>query len=448
MKSESPARRAAFHILKKTLAGKYAEDALNEYFLTNRLISKDKSLATEIVYGAMRRRNRLDGIIQRSLNDPSKKINPDARLILIIALYQLIFLDRVPQMAAVNEAAIQARALLGAGAVGFINGVLRSFLREQNRRDPAPTDDPDSLAEYFSHPVWLVRKLIDRYGLDYIKAWLAFNNTVPDFEVRVNPIKLTKDDLLSLFLENGIDAQTHSSAAQTLILKGIARDPGLLPGFREGFFSVQSVGSQLIVPLLKVRAGDSVLDACAAPGGKTAQIGASTSSVSITAIEKNKFRLKSAQENLTRLEVSALMIWGDAADPKLLDQLEQFDKILVDAPCSTLGVLRRNPESKYRVRATDPNSYARAQLKLLTALGSKLKKGGILLYSVCTVTQEETHGVVAKFLKIRSEFKLSPIEPHESVIPGSVGDGYLDTFACMVEQRVDGFFAARFVKSA
>ena len=219
-----------------------------------------------------------------------------------------------------------------------------------------------------------------------------------------------------------------------------------LPGYEEGLFMVQDTAAQLIAPLLGVQQGDRVLDACAAPGGKTSHLAAlARNQLRIVALESDPVRLEETRKNLDRLGVdSAELVQADAADREVIKTLGRFDRVLLDPPCTNLGVLRRSPEARYRSRSSDPAVFAQIQLKMLNATAPALEPGGTLLYSVCTVSEEETAGVVTQFLETHEDYCLIPIRGGE-VTASELADehGFLRTFPSPENLLLDGFFAAR-----
>ncbi len=447
-KLPSPAREAALKSLREVRLGVYAETALSRIVNELVLIPKDRALATDIVYGVLRWRDRLDAVIQRCLSDPRKKIRPDLRDILRIALYQAVFLDRVPESAVVNEAALQAGRHVGDFAVGFVNALLRSFLRSRSDKDPLPGRDAESLSAYFSHPGWLVERWIKDYGYSTAVEMLRNDNLPAPLDIRVNNLKSDPVEVLCGIRSDVDGTQTFTDMPNTIRLSGLKTAPENLTGYAAGFFLIQSMASQMISPLLGAKAGDRVPDACAAPGGKTAHLAELFgNSRDLVAVEKDPNRLRQTAANLSRLGVKARLIEGDATDANFLAALGDFQAILVDAPCSNLGILRHNPEVKYRTQTSNLLKHAELQYLILSTASKALSPGGKLLYSVCSVSAEETSEVVARFLSERPGFALSPIAPQETVSPNhACSDGCFRTYPTAVNHEVDGFFAARIIR--
>jgi 16S rRNA (cytosine967-C5)-methyltransferase len=443
----SPSREYAIRILANVAQGQFAEDALSETLSEESMsLAEDRALTTELVYGVLRWRRRLDGIIHRLSSHPKKKIHETVREILRIALYQAFLLDRIPNHAAVDQAVGQARSRFDARTAGFVNALLRQAIRERDRIDRPPVDQPHSLAEYYSHPDWLVKRWLRDYGPERTGRILAHNNSRSRVEVRVNRLRITAEELAQFLADKGVVTEPIPGFPDALAIPSTGGPVKLLPGFEAGLFTVQATASQLIVPLVKVRQGQRVLDACAATGGKTSQLAEVThNEIALTALDLDVSRLEETGRNLDRLGVKAVgLIAGDAEDPALIAGLGSFDRILLDAPCSNLGVLRHNPEAKYRISQKDLKSLSQRQLRILTSLAPALKRGGTLVYSVCTVSEEETTGVVIPFLKQNPEFQADTIE-HTEVPSAECLDsrGFFSTFPPSKGYSFDGFFAAR-----
>lgn len=446
----SPSRELALDVLAEVRAGRFAEHSLTERLEAARISRKDRALATELTYGVLRWRMRMDAIIDRCLRKSRSRLRPQLRDILRIALYQLIMLDRIPEHAAVDQAVIQARRRCDERAAGFVNALLRNVIRTRETVDPQPDNDPESLAGYYSHPVWLVKRWLHELGLEATLTVLAHNNSRSSLTVRVNSLKATREEVLALLASHDIAAQPARTQPNAVVISPGAGAVHEFPGFDEGLFVVQEGASQMVAPLLRVQAGARVLDACAAPGGKTAHVAAlGNNRILITAIDSDAFRVEETRRNLQRLGVTcADVVQGDSTDAPFVASLGRFDAVLLDPPCSNLGVLRHNPEVKYRIGPDDPGTFARVQSQMMRATAGALKPGGTFVYAVCTVTYEETVQVVSDFLKEFGNFSAARIQPEEVGSPRLIDPtGFLTTFPPRAEEPLDGFFAARIVKA-
>ncbi len=449
-KAVSISRRVALAVLRDVAGGSYVEDSLTRRLDAERSIGRaDRALATELVYGVVRWQARLDSIIDGCSNHPASKILPAVRDILRLGMYQLFLLERVPDHSAVDEAVSLARRRLGAKTAGFVNALLRRAARERTTLDPPPSDAAESLAVYYSHAQWLVERWCGELGSTAARMVLAHNNTPVPLVLRANSLKTARDALAEVFCAQGFQVEAMGKVPSGLRVHGARVSVRTLPGYGEGMFAVQETASQMIAPLLGAGQGERVLDVCAAPGGKTAHIAALVNNEArITAVDRDASRLTATGANLKRLGVTCVkLIQGDSRDRAFLQRLGTFDRILVDPPCSGLGVLRHNPEAKNRVRRDDLRKYANKELEILLSAASVLRPGGTLIYSVCTPMREETVGVVEQFLSGSPEFSLVPIRPDETRgLEFVLMDGFFSTFPPSTEEPMDSFFAARFTR--
>jgi 16S rRNA (cytosine967-C5)-methyltransferase len=449
-KRETPSRNITLDVLKHVRTGRFAENALSEKLDAHiHLKLEDRALATELVYGVLRWQGRLDSIISQCSDHPINRMRPLQRDILRIAIYQLFLLERVPNYAAVDQAVIQAQNRLGKKPGAFVNAILRRALREADDLDIPPNDGAAELATFYSHPQWLIERWILDYGVEQARVILEFNNSRPELVVRVNTLKCDNSQLLRTFYEHGVRTDLFPGIGNALTIVSSVGPVSELPGFQEGYFLVQDAASQMIVPLLGITHNEKVLDACAAPGGKSSHMAAlSHNDTRIIAIDSDAERLKEMRRNMDRLGADSVKaVLGDSSDARFLEDLGSFDRALVDAPCTSLGVLRRNPEAKYRANPKNLKLFHNRQVKLLQSVAETLKPGGTLLYSVCSVTREETSDVVRAFLTSHTNFEIVPISleevPHNAFVDDA---GFFRTFPPVLGWAVDGFFAARLRK--
>jgi 16S rRNA (cytosine967-C5)-methyltransferase len=449
MRRIASARDIALDALDRVRAGRFAEHALSERLEREQLSREDRALATELVYGVLRWRYRLDALIDRGAAASGKRIKPAIREILRIALYQLVLLERIPPHAAVNEAVAQARRRFGTGPAGFVNAVLRNALRQPSLIDPTPTDDPVALATFFSHPEWLVRRWLVEWGPETTRRILVHNNSRANVDLRVNGLKSTVEEVMQSLKRAGVSPGLIATVPGAIRVSALGGPIHSLPGYDEGLFAVQDVASQLVAPLLPVRQGESVLDACAAPGGKSAHLASlAQNQIRLVVMDADPVRLEETRNNLRRLGVVVeRFVQGDAEDAECVRDLGEFDRILLDAPCTGMGVLRHNPEAKYRLTADDPSRLASRQLRMMSASAHALKPGGMLVYSVCTVSREETWAVMDSFLTEHIGFTTVPVEEAEVCLPGLI-DAHrcFNTFPPPSHEQMDGFFAARILR--
>ena len=416
-----------FDLLCKWERGDHAaDDLLHAALQTSALPARDRALVTELFYGCLRQRDALDWLIAQKAE---RKPQPDIAALARLGLYQLFFLDRVPAHAAVNSTVELAKRASSGRVGGFLNGLLRNAQRDRPALAAALQRQP--LAVRCSHPDWLVTRWLARYGEADTRALLDWNNRPPKVFARVNTLRTTADALLAKWREAGVEAELAGTASRALpMIEVPATDSAeRLPGFAEGEFYIQDPSTLLAVELLGVQPAERVLDACAAPGGKTtclAQLMQDRGE--IVAEDSSAGRLKQVVVNCSRLGVLCVTV----QQTRSADSSETwFDRVLVDVPCSNTGVLRRRVDARWRLRADDIVRLAAEQLKLLQTAARRVKRGGVLVYSTCSLEPEENRGVVEAFLKSSAEFTL---------------DRCAETFP--PRDGLDGSFAARLIRAA
>lgn len=407
---------------------------------------RERALTHELLMGVLRWRSRLDALLTRLLSKPLQALPLPVLTVLRLGIYQLRA-TRMPPHAVVQTTVELCRLVKNPWATGLVNGVLRQYQRNQASLEAEPRgDSPEALAERHAHPAWLVRQLqrlvpAEAGGLE---ALLQANNQVPPLTLRANASRITRAELLERFQAEGVQAEATAYASGGLtVLEG--GNPSQLPGFQAGLFAVQDEASQLVAELLPVTPGMHVLDACAAPGGKT---GALASAVGregrVVATDSSAARLKQVEEMVQRLQPGPVEVKShDWTQPPPSHWREAFDAVLLDAPCSGFGVLRRVPEIKWRRGLADLPRFGTRQRQLLTHVGATLKRGGFLVYSVCTPLQNEAEDVVAEFLREHAEYQRLPLQStrwaHQ--IPSLITEaGELRTWPH--RDRADAFFAA------
>ena len=443
------ARQIARDVLSRVGARRgFANRELDAAFKKRRdLEARDRGLATEIVYGVLRRRATLDHHIARFSKAGLDRIERGTIEAVRVALYQVLYLDRIPAAAAVNDAveAVPKRAK------GFANGLLRNLLRN---RDSLTCEDlagrPAAyLATVHSHPEWLVERWLDRFGAEETARLLSANNERPPVCLRTNLLRITRDGLLDRLAADGLDAEPSPYVPEAILL-GRAPDLSGLSALRNGLGTVQDEAAQAVVHLLDVRPDQRVLDACAAPGGKATHAAERMGDRGeIWALDVDRERLRQVEQNALRLGLRAVKtVRGDAASPPEEVRSRPFDRVLVDAPCSALGLLRKQPEIRWRRRTEDPADLSSRQQGILEGICSLVGPGGSLVYAVCTFEPEETEHVIGGFLARHSEFRLRPAREvlTGGLAPLAAKDGYLRTHAPGL--MMDGFFAARLEREA
>lgn len=386
------ARAAAARALAAVLAGKASLGGSLPAQL-KAVAPRDQGLVQELAFGTARWYNRLEGLARELLNKPMKPTDQDLHALLLVGLYQLLYL-RIPAHAAIAETVNAAVSLDKPWAKGLLNAVLRRMQREGDTLLAAVDKSP---SQQCAHPGWLYKRL-QRAWPDQLDAITRANNLHPPMTLRVNQRRLSRDAYLQQLADAGIQASACPFSAVGIQL-ATPCDVNLLPGFADGLVSVQDEAAQLAAPLLDLKPGLRVLDACCAPGGKTCQILEQQPDLSeVVALDLEPARLKRVEENLNRLQLSATLI---AADGRALDQWwdgTPFQRILLDAPCSATGVIRRHPDIKLTRTSADIAPLAALQGELLDALWPTLEVGGILVYATCSVLPDENTRVIEAFL--------------------------------------------------
>jgi len=398
-------RVVAVQVLWGVIAERRSLSDLLPRFLSRLARPEDSGLLQELTYGTLRWRWRLEALADLLLERPLKQRDKDLQLLLLLGLYQLMFMQ-LPSAVAVNATVAAAQDLGKEWARGLLNAVLRRFLRERE----SLISVVDQAAEArLAHPSWL----LDRLRSDWPDAWerLALaNNQRPPMMLRVNRQRSSRDDYLAELRSCHMAARPLLHAVDGLVL-AIPVDVARLPGFSDGKVSVQDGAAQLAVPLLQLRPGQRVLDACSAPGGKTCHMLETCPDLSqVVALDTDPARLDRLAASLRRLGLSAELKQGDARDPSGWWDKEPFDRILLDPPCSATGVIRRHPDIKTLRQPQDSTSFAIQQARMLEALWPTLRAGGILLYATCSVLDEENASQIEQFIKANPDARAIPLQ--------------------------------------
>ncbi|MDP5255647.1 MULTISPECIES: 16S rRNA (cytosine(967)-C(5))-methyltransferase RsmB [unclassified Vibrio] len=392
---------------------------------------RDHALLQEMCYGALRYLPRLESIANQLMDKPLKGKQRVFHHLILIGLYQLGYM-RIPAHAAVAETVEGTKALKCPKLRGLINAVLRNYQRQQEALDQKAVSHD---AGRYTHPSWLLNTLKTSYPTQWQDIVEANNHKAPMW-LRVNRQHHTREQYQALLDEHGIESSLHSQAQDALLLAKPC-DVYTLPGFEQGWVSVQDAAAQLAYHYLDPQEGELILDCCAAPGGKTAHILETTPTAQVVAIDSDQNRLERVNDNLTRLKLTANVIHGDARAPRTWWQGEQFDRILLDAPCSATGVIRRHPDIKWLRRKEDIDALVELQQDILHAMWTMLKPGGRLVYATCSITPAENKEQIKRFLANTGDAKLldsDDKDPGRQILPG--------------EEQMDGFYYAVITKTA
>ncbi|MCP4744929.1 MAG: 16S rRNA (cytosine(967)-C(5))-methyltransferase RsmB [Desulfobacteraceae bacterium] len=417
----------------------------------NLLSQPDKALTHALVYGVLRWQLRLDWIIDQLKNKPGQKIDPPVRLILRMGLFQLIFLDRIPDRAAVHTSVELAKKAGCFKSAGFVNGVLRNAIRKQNDLVfPAMEKDTvQALAIDQSLPQWLVSRWLDRFGLDQAHALCRSVNAIPQITIRTNTLKTDRRSLLDDIENFATAACPTDYSPEGIRFSSCLKPIQTWPAFKNGHFQVQDEAAQIIGHFLAPKPGNYVWDACAGLGTKTAhmaQLMKNEGTILATDIIPKKLsRHKAEMKRLGVKIIEACCL--DLSQPEIKIDLPAFDTILVDAPCSGAGVLQKNPDGKWRINPSILKQNAKRQYQLLKQASTHLKKNGRIVYTVCSMEPEETTQVTEDFLQRNPDFAIHisklPAVAHSQRILNISGN--LNTLPHW--HGIDGFFAVAFKKS-
>ena len=413
MKGHDP-RSLALQTMMRIEEGGFADLVLDSILQRHPdLDPRDRGLTTELVYGGLRHRGRLDFALAHCCRQPLGQVEPRVLQLLRLGAQQILHLDRIPDHAAVSETVELAKREGLGRATGFINGILRCLTREKDR---LPWPDPGQRpSEYLQHvgslPDWLAGRWLHELGGTEAAALAAAMLEQPPFTLRVNTLKGDREDFLAALVRDGHRGEPCRFAPEGVRI--VARGEKPLPGDAAGLYQVQDEASMLIARLLDPQPQERILDACAAPGGKTTHVAALTGNTGrILALDLHPRRLTLVRQGARRLGCEGIEMrpWDLSHPPDFLDP-GSFERILLDAPCSGLGVLRRNPEVRWRRTEAEIEELARLQQTLLAQVAPLLRPGGVLLYSVCTLTPEESEGVVQAFLAAQPQFRREDLRP-------------------------------------
>ena len=422
-------RRVAWRALQAVAAGAYADLALERELHRLPLAPPDRALATELCFGAIRQRRRLDAWLDQLGRVPAERQPPRLRWLLHLGLYQLLATERVPASAAVSTTVELAKRDGLARLAPVANGLLRSFLRRPQPDLPLPPLPAAALGLRHSLPDWLAAQLLQWLPPDQAEVFGVAANQPPPLDLRVNRLRASREAVLAAFAAAGLAAEPLDDAPWGLTLHGRIGDLRELPGYAEGHWCVQDRAAQRIAPLLDPQPGERLLDACAAPGGRSTHIAELIGDVgTVVAVDRSAGRLRRVRANADRLGLAALQLrqadaaalGGELVGGEPLGVL--FDRILLDAPCSGLGTLARHADARWRIDPATIEELEGVQRRLLEGMVPLLKPAGRLVYATCTVHPAENGGLISAFLAGRPDWsQLSELQLWPR--PGG-GDGF------------------------
>ncbi|WP_173918772.1 16S rRNA (cytosine(967)-C(5))-methyltransferase RsmB [Halobacillus sp. Marseille-Q1614] len=427
--------------------GGYSHVLLDQAMKSTNLSYKDGALLTEIVYGTLQNKLKINYQIHPYISR-QKKLKPWVKWLLYMSVYQMLYLERVPDHAVIHEAVEISKKKGHKGISGFVNGVLRNVQRQGVEDPDQIKDEVERLAVTTSHPEWLVKRWISQYGMETTEAMCRQNLKTLPMSIRIQPLRITMEEAEAELTERGFETKRSIFSSQgLLILKGnILKDPL----FNEGKVTVQDQSSMLVAEMMDLKPEQEVLDACSAPGGKTTHIAEKMNDQGkVYAYDLHKKKAFQVSEKALHLQLTS--IDANQADSRNLQEFHEpgtFNRILLDAPCSGLGVMRGKPDIKYQKKEEDIFALRKIQTDLLQSVAPLLKNGGKLVYSTCTVDTHENEKAVEQFLKEHEDFTIDPdfIKGLPEQLKESFGVSEYGLQIFPHQWDTDGFFLARLVK--
>lgn len=435
-------RHTAVKILNRIDRSESYSDKLIMSFIENtEMIPADRALMTEIVNGVIRWRNKLDWVLTGFYHGEFGKCLNLVKNALRVGLYQMMFLNKIPPHAAINESVEIVKHIQGEKAAGLANAVLRNISRNLNNiRYPRADDDKSHyLSVLYSHPKWMVKRYVQRFGESEAIELMAANNSTPHLVIRINRGKTSADEIKEIFDTNKVNFEQSELLADSIMLKKFNGNIAKTEIFRQGKVTVQDTAASLVCLLAAPAEGSFVIDMCAAPGGKATYLAdLMNNKGKVLALDKFEAKCRMIKDNAARLgnDIIETML----ADSKEFVSKTQADMVLVDAPCSGTGTLRKKPEIKWRLEREDIDMLTKLQRALLSNAVQNVKQGGCLVYSTCSLEEEENEKMAGWFLETHKDFEL---DPAENYLPAALcKDGYL--YAMPHKTATDGAFAAKF----
>lgn len=438
-------RQLAFIALRDIYRhGAFTDIALDRVLRKAQLTSADRGLVTELVYGSVRRRRSLDALIDQLGKKKAHQQPPDLRTILHIGLYQLRYQQRIPASAAVNTTVELAKENGFKGLTGVVNGLLRQYVRLADAgTDPLqlPENRIERLGVLHSFPDWMIEVWVEQLGIAETEKLCEWFNQTPTIDLRVNLLRTTLEDVEAAMQAVAVHVQRMPNLPQALRIVGGIGAIQQLPGFNQGWWTIQDSSAQLVSHLLNPQAGNIAIDACAAPGGKTTHIAELMGDQGkIWACDTKASRLKKLKENAERLQLHSIQICtGDSRNfPQFTNSA---DCVLLDAPCSGLGTLHRHPDIRWRMTPTTVQELSTLQQELLAHASTWVKPGGALVYATCTLHPQENEGIIQPFLEQHSQWQIEPPLPDSPLSSFSTPQGWLKVLPH--QYQMDGFFMVK-----
>jgi 16S rRNA (cytosine967-C5)-methyltransferase len=440
-------RQVAFFALRDVHKGAFVDVAIDRILNKTNLADFDRRLVTELVYGSVRRQRTLDAIIDKIAKKKSQQQPKDLRTILHLGLYQLRYQERIPVSAAVNTTVDLAKENGFSGLTGLVNGILRQYLRLVDAGDEIITSSNlvERLGVLYSFPDWIIQVWIEQFGLEETEKLCNWMNQTPTIDLRVNLLQTTLEKVEEAFTAAGVKYQRLQYLPCGLRLLGHNGRIQNLPGFQDGWWTVQDSSAQLVGYLLDPQPNEVIIDACAAPGGKTTHIAELMQDQgTIWACDRTLSRMGKLNENIQRLKLKSIEVCiGDSRDlPQFIDVA---DKVLLDAPCSGLGTLHRHADARWRQTPANIQELTKLQSELLHQTSKFVKLGGILVYATCTLHPQENEAVIALFLENHPNWQIEAPNAQSPLAAHTTSSGAIKLLPH--NQDMDGFFMMRLRKT-
>jgi 16S rRNA (cytosine967-C5)-methyltransferase len=453
-------RQLAFIALRDVHKGAYADIALDRVLQKANLLDSDRRLVTELVYGCTRRQRTLDALIDQLGKKKSHQQPKDLRTILHLGLYQLQYQERIPESAAVNTTVQLARENGFSGLTGFVNGLLRQYIRLGKKEDGTMKNEQSFLSSFFSFqssdaverlgilysfPDWIIQVWVEQFGLAETEQLCLWMNKTPTIDLRINPLRTSIEEVEEALSSAGVASQRVPHLPQALRLISNAGPIQNLPGYDEGWWTVQDSSAQLVTHLLDPQPGEVVIDVCAAPGGKTTHIAELMRDTGkIFACDRTSSRLVKLQKNAQRLKLQSIEIC--TGDSRNLPQFQNTaHRVLLDAPCSGLGTLHRHADARWRQTPESVEELSLLQKQLISHASTFVKQDGVLVYSTCTLHPKENEDVVSSFLAEHPNWEIEPPSVDSPADTYSSAQGWMKVLPH--QQDMDGFFMVRLRKT-
>ncbi|MEH1938327.1 MAG: 16S rRNA (cytosine(967)-C(5))-methyltransferase [Nostoc sp.] len=443
-------RQIAFIALRDVHKGAYADVALDRVLQKVNLADCDRRLLTELVYGSVRRQRTLDTLIDQIAKKKSEQQPQDLRTILHLGFYQLRYQQRIPASAAVNTTVQLAKENGFSGLTGFVNGLLRQYIRlaEKIKKDPLqlPENPVERLGILHSFPDWMIQVWLEQLDFTQTEQLCEWMNQSPTIDLRINPLRTSIEEVEAALQSVGILVRRIPHLPQALRLIGSTGSIQKLPGFKEGWWTVQDSSAQLVSHLLDPQPGEVVIDACAAPGGKTTHIAELMADKGkIWACDRTPSRLRKLQENSQRLNLQSIQVY--TGDSRHFTQFQNTaDRVLLDAPCSGLGTMHRHADARWRQTPESVRELSVLQKELITHTSTFVKPDGVLVYATCTLHPAENEQVISAFLAESPDWQIE--SPSGVELPDSAHTTPQGWFKVWPHrQDMDGFFMVRLRKT-